>query len=73
MLHYRHINQGERWKVMPMARAGTVHEATIPADYTGTNDHLQIYVTATTSDGVGVLPGFPDDLAGPPYATISQR
>jgi hypothetical protein len=72
-LHYRHVNQGERWKAMPMVQSGNRLEATVPADYTGTNDHLQVYVTARTPHGMGILPGFPDNLAGPPYALISQR
>ena len=29
------------------------------ADYTGTNDHLQVYATAATADGVGILPASP--------------
>lgn len=72
-LHYRHVNQGERWKVLPMATAAGGHAATIPAEYTKSNEHLQVYVTATSPKGVRILPGFPDNLAGTPYALIRQR
>ncbi len=72
-LHYRHVNQGERWKAMPMSRNGGRYEATIPADYTNSNDHLQVYVTGEQASGVGVAPGFADNLAGAPYLLIPQR
>lgn len=72
-LHYRHVNQGERWQVMPMSRNGTRYEATIPSDYTQSNDHLQVYVTAEQATGIGVAPGFADNLAGAPYLLIPQQ
>ncbi|MGN6490213.1 MAG: hypothetical protein ACTHLT_20640 [Devosia sp.] len=72
-LHYRHVNQGERWTSLPMSVNGGRHVAAIPADYTASNDHLQVYVTAETAGGMGVAPGFPDKLAGTPYAVILQQ
>jgi hypothetical protein len=72
-LHFRHVNQGERWKAVPMSRNGSRYEATIPADYTQSNDHLQVYVAAERVDGVAMSPGFSKNLAGAPYALIRQR
>jgi len=71
-LHYRHVNQGERWRTMPMSRSGNAYTATVPASYTDSDDHLQVYVTAQTEAGVRIYPGFPDHLAGSPYALIMQ-
>ena len=72
-LHYRHVNQGERWKSVPMSRTHSGYEATIPAEYTLSNDHLQVYVTANRTGTIHVSPGFPQQLAGAPYLLIPQR
>lgn len=72
-LHYRHVNQGERWRSVPMSGAGDRYTASIPAEYTRSPDHMQVYATAQTPAGVRILPGFPENLAGSPYRIILQR
>lgn len=72
-LHYRRVNQGLRWQVAPMSTDGNRHEGTIPADYSRSDDHLQVYVTAREGGRSVVAPGLPDDLAGFPYAVILQQ
>jgi len=47
VLHYRHVNQAERWSSMPMDEVGGRYGGTIPADYTDTTFHIQFYVTVT--------------------------
>ena len=72
-LHYRHVNQGERWKSTPMSRTIGGYSATIAGEYSLSNDHLQVYVTAHRAGRVHVAPGFPHQLAGAPYLLIAQR
>lgn len=54
-LHYRHVNQGERWRSMPMSRQGDVHRAVVPGDYTRSPYPLQYYFVL---GGNGVAPVF---------------
>lgn len=72
-LHYRHVNQGERWRSVIMSPTASGFAAIIPAEYTRSNDHLQAYVTADRAGVVHIAPGFPDQLAGTPYLLIPQR
>jgi len=73
MLHYRHVNQAERWSSLAMAGSDGKYTGTIPADYTDTNFHLQFYVTALGENSVVVIPGLAPDLSNEPYHTIMQR
>lgn len=69
VLHYRHVNQAERWRRSPMRRDGDGYAATIPGDYTDSPFHLQYFVSLR-QDGRSVLgPGLADDLANEPYRT----
>jgi hypothetical protein len=72
MLHYRHINQAERWKSLRMARDGKGFSATIPADYTDTKFHLQYFVSSRRGGRSVLSPGLRDDLANEPYYTALQ-
>jgi hypothetical protein len=69
MLYYRHVNQAERWQAQPMESG----RATIPAEYTDSNYHLQIYVVVTEPGLTSIHPGLDIELADEPYVTILQR
>ena len=72
-LHYRHINQAERWKSMPMDTSSDGFSATISADYTRSDFHLQYFISFQR-DGQSVLvPGLEANLANEPYFTVLQR
>jgi hypothetical protein len=70
-LHYRHINQAERWQSAPMARQGLAYVAAIPSAYTDSRYPLQYYFELkSAADRAWLHPGFPADLAGQPYYVI---
>ncbi len=72
LLHYRHVNQGERWQSMPMQPSGAQATAAIPAGYTDSPYHLQCYVSSVSGDDSWLTPGFTDSLANVPYYVILQ-
>ncbi len=72
VLHYRHVNQAERWCMEPMRHNGEIYLAEIPADYTRSPYHLQFYVTSSKSGENGISPGLAPDLANQPYRIALQ-
>lgn len=73
VLHYRHVNQAERWKSMEMAKAADGYAAEIPADYTQSDYHLQFFVSLTRKGEAIITPGLEEDLANEPYFTALQN
>ena len=73
ILHYRHINQAERWQSMPMAADGGGYTATIPAEYTRSDFHLQYFVSLRQDGRATLIPGLAANLANEPYFTVMQR
>jgi hypothetical protein len=70
-LYYRHVNQSERWQSVVMDRKGAAYAAAVPAEYTDSPYPLQYYFELKTAPNRAWLhPGFPADLAGPPYYVI---
>lgn len=69
VLHYRHVNQAERWQSVEMV-AG---QGTIPGEYTASAFHLQVYVTVVDGDTVTMVPGFTEDLANVPYQVVMRE
>jgi hypothetical protein len=70
-LHYRHVNQAERWQSAAMERRGPAYVASIPGAYTDSPYPLQYYFELKSApDRAWLHPGFPADLAGPPYYVI---
>ncbi|HYZ60948.1 MAG TPA: hypothetical protein VE650_00725 [Acetobacteraceae bacterium] len=69
MLHYRHVNQAERWQAAPMAVSAGRASATIPAEYTNSAYHLQFYVTTVLQGDVVIAPGLAPTLDNEPYLT----
>lgn len=72
VLHYRHVNQAERWTKVVMQPGAGGFSAEIPADYTRSPWHLQFYVTVASPDGCSVSPGLAGDLANQPYCVAHQ-
>jgi hypothetical protein len=73
VLHYRHVNQAERWQALQMSTDGSAHTAVIPAEYTGTPFHLQYYVSVEDENGLSLMPGLAANLANQPYAVMLQK
>jgi hypothetical protein len=72
-LHYRHVNQAERWETVTMERSGDSYLGEIPSAYTGTKYHLQFFVSYSSGGKTKIIPGLAADLANEPYATSLQR
>jgi len=78
-LWYRHVNQGERWRSLPMAptakKKGEFDHpwaANIPGDYTQSPYPLQYYYEIDTGGPLTSLqPGINGHFA--PYVTIDKR
>ena len=67
-LHYRHVNQAERWQVADMVGVGPRYSAFIPAEYTDTHYPLQYYFELKTAPDLATLhPGFGPNLTNQPY------
>ncbi len=73
ILHFRHINQAERWSSLPMQSANGQYVASIPAEYTDSPYHLQYFVSGTLRDQAVLVPGLDGDLANEPYFTALHR
>jgi hypothetical protein len=73
VLHYRHVNQAERWKSMPMSRKGNGFAAEIPGEYTDSNYHLQYFISLTRDGQAVIIPGLDENLANEPYLTALQE
>ncbi|MBZ9938466.1 hypothetical protein LB518_19355 [Mesorhizobium sp. BR1-1-16] len=72
MLHYRHVNQAERWTTLPMMPSDGAFVGVIPADYTESRFHLQYFVTASVDEAAVISPGLAGNLANEPYDTALQ-
>jgi len=70
-LHYRHVNQAEKYVAVPMDSQGDRFIATIPGEYTQTGFPLEYYFTIGNSNGpTGMYPGLGPDLTGQPYFVV---
>jgi hypothetical protein len=72
VLHYRHVNQAERWASTPMTKSAGSFLGRIPAEYTRSPFHLQFYVTARSEDSLTIAPGLREDLSNEPYLVAMQ-
>lgn len=73
VLYYRHVNQAERYEVVPMEAAHGAYTATIPAAYTGAPYPLQYYFEINISRASAtMLPGLGADLTGQPYFVLRR-
>jgi hypothetical protein len=72
-LHYRHVNQAERYQAADMQRRGDSWHATIPAAYTDSAFPLQYYFEIRKgTNEASLYPGFAPDLASTPYFIVRQ-
>ncbi len=73
-IHYRHVDQAERWKRVEMQGDAGVFTAAIPADYTTTEFPLEYYFDLAGKSGATRLePAFNDSLSNQPYYTAMRR
>ena len=71
-LHYRHINQAERWQVADMERTSQGYSGTIPGAYSKSPYALQYYFEFRREpEIVWLYPGFNDNLANQPYFVVA--
>ncbi len=72
-LHYRRVNQAERWQSAPMQSAGRLWSAAIPAEYTGSAYPLQYYFELKEApERAALYPGFGEQLTGQPYFVVRR-
>jgi hypothetical protein len=71
LLHYRHVNQAEEYRVESMSLQGGRCRAAIPGDYTASKYPLIYFFELREKDGRAWLyPGFAEDLSNQPYFTV---
>jgi hypothetical protein len=74
LLHYRHINQAERWQSAELIRNGKMFRGEIPAEYTAKRFALQYYFEIETAPTKATLfPLLAADLANVPYYVVRQE
>lgn len=72
-LWYRHVNQGERWKSMPMQLKTGEYHAAIPAGYTDSPYPLQYYFELRSAKAAWFYPAFNATLSNQPYYDVAHR
>jgi hypothetical protein len=72
-LHYRQVNQAERWHSVEMERDGRSFKATIPGAYTQSPFSLQYYFELHQSaTAANIYPGFNQAFANRPYFVLDR-
>lgn len=72
-LHYRRVNQAERWQSESMQPDGRRWRGTIPSDYTQSPYPLQYYFELKDAPASAALyPGFNEQHVGQPYFAIRR-
>ena len=73
-LHYRHVNQAERWQAADMEPDGRGFRASVPGDYTRSPYALQYYFELRHDEATAWLhPGFNADLNNQPYYVLLAK
>ncbi len=73
-LHYRHVNQGERWIAVDMQKGSAGYTASIPGDYTDSPYPMQYYFELRGGSGTAWFhPAFNATLSNQPYYAIDKR
>jgi hypothetical protein len=73
-LHYRHVDQAERWLQAEMEPGPSGFTAAIPADYTQSVYPLQYYFELRDrSGGAWLYPAFNSTRSNQPYYAVSRR
>ncbi len=71
-LHYRRVNQAERYEVAEMKAQGGVFHAVVPGDYTKSPYPLEYYFTVHDGAAAWLLPGFEATLSNQPYFVVRR-
>jgi hypothetical protein len=72
-LHYRHVNQLERYQSVEMEASATGYKANIPASYTDSPYPLQYYFELKQGrEKAWLYPGFNADLSNQPYFVLER-
>ena len=72
-LHYRHVNQAERWQSVELVRTGTSFQGEIPAAYAARRYALQYYFEIAAGPAEATLfPPLAADLANVPYFVLRR-
>lgn len=73
-LHYRHVNQGERWLSIDMQSGAGGYTASIPGEYTDSPYPLEYYFELRNGSGAAWMhPAFNSTLSNQPYYAIAKR
>ena len=74
LLHYRHVNQAERWHSVEMEQAHGSFQSAIPGEYTNSAFPLQYYFEFRRGNSEAWLyPAFNATLSNQPYFAIYKR
>ena len=74
LLHYRHVNQAERWHSVEMEQAHGSFQSAIPGEYTNSAFPLQYYFEFRRgSSEAWLYPAFNATLSNQPYFAIYNR
>ena len=71
-LHYRHVNQAERWESAVMELSEGAWRVSIPAAYTDSPFPLQYYFGLKGRGRAWLHPGFAPDLLNQPYFVLRR-
>lgn len=71
-LWYRHVNQAERWRQMPMSRSAGKFQATVPGSYTDSQFPFQYYFELKTEDTATLHPAFNATFSNQPYFALTS-
>jgi hypothetical protein len=72
-LHYRHVDQAERWLSMEMQSGASGYSASIPGDYTSSVYPLQYYFELQRATNAWLYPAFNATLSNQPYYAVAKR
>lgn len=72
-LHYRHVNQGERWQTLPMQKHGETHQGVIGGEYTASPYPLQYYFELSAEKIALLHPSLDATLSNEPYYVVFRR
>ena len=72
-LHYRHVDQAERWQWVEMERSERSCKATIPGDYTHSAFPLEYYFELRRGSEGWMFPGFNATLSNQPYYVALRK
>ena len=73
ILHYRHVDQAERWTQVTMSGNDGTFSAAIPAAYTDSSYPLQYYFEFRRGNKAWSHPAFNASLSNPPYYAVFKR